>query len=231
MPRKTAVENSAAFHVLRKKGWFAEIAPRFRSALAAEAVMFSAETGETIFHFGDSGAGLFGVATGSFRLSVPREDGSLLPVLTLGAGFWLGDQAALSGKPGLVSIEIRESVTGLHIPAERVRRLVRDMPEIYEAFYQLNRINLRLALRLMAALAAETAVEKLALRLLILSEYSDHHSGWMTLTSEDLAAQIGLSVPSIRRALKALADIGFLERRYARVRIRNPDRIADLRRA
>ena len=168
------------------------------------------------------------MASGSLLLGYPRDDGVQLPVVTVGSGFWLGDLAALSRQPGLVSIEVREDVTGIHVPARQVRHLTRNYPEIFTAFYRLSRINLHLAMRLLAAQSAETATQKVALRLVILSDYAAQDGGWIPVSNDDLSVQLGLSVPTIQRAVKRLADQGFIERGYARIRVLKPDYVGSL---
>ena len=212
-------EINSAFRVLRGRGWFSQINWKFQEALAREARLVRARRGEQIFHFGDPGAGLFGVVSGSVLLSFPREDGILLPLVPLGCGFWVGDLAVLSGKPGIISIETHNDLTAVNISADKVLKLARDMPDIYRAFYELNRINIHLLLRLMTGLTADTADRKIAFRLLILSNYAHGADGWLDLTNHELAAQLGLSLPTVQRAVKRLERNGFLERGYSRIRI------------
>ena len=163
-------ELTEAFRFLRSHGWFSTIDPRLQDALQAEARIVRAKRGDQVFHFGAPGGGLFGVITGAFLISFPREDGVLQPLVPFGPGFWIGDLAALSGKSGIVGLEIQRDVETVNVPAQRVRALVRETPEFWADFYQLNRINVGLALRLLAAMTVETVDEKVALRLNILSD-------------------------------------------------------------
>lgn len=210
---------SEALDILKQQGWFSMIDERFQAALAAEARLIHHRKGEDIFHFGDPGAGLFGVVDGSLFLSYPREDGILLPFVPLGRGFWVGDLAVLSGRPGLVSISTQSDVIAVNIPARRVLKLVEQMPEIWQAFYELNRINIGLALRLLAALTVETAEKKIALRLLILSEYQADEHAWLPISNQELAMQLGLALPTVQRAIKRLEGRGALESGYSKIRI------------
>ncbi|WP_425045088.1 Crp/Fnr family transcriptional regulator [Primorskyibacter sp. S87] len=212
-------DRARAFEVLRSRGWFSRINKKMQAALEAESRLVHARCGEQIFHVGDPGAGLFGIVEGSILLSFPREDGVLVPFSPFGTGYWLGDLAALSGKPGMVSIDVRADVTAVNVPAQRVRRLVKKNPEFYKSFYELNRQNLKVALRLLLALTGESAEQRIALRLRVMADYSVRTDGWVDITNQEMAAQTGLSVPTVQRAVSRLVKCGFLERGYSRIRI------------
>ncbi len=210
---------SDALDILKRKGWYATIAPRFQNALAAEARLLHVKAGQSMGHYGDSANGLFGIVDGSVLLSFPREDGILLPMAPLGSGFWVGDLSVLSGQAGLMSMSSRTDVVAVNIPTHRTLELVRKMPELYSAFYQLTRININLALRLLAALTADTAQTKIAMRLLILSEYLPHEKAWLPVSNNELAIQLGLSLPTVQRTIKKLEAVGAIESGYSKIRI------------
>lgn len=216
-------EIKAAFKVLKRSGWFARIDPEFQALLERDASLVQAKRGEQLYHYGDPGAGLFGIVSGSVLLSFPRRDGELIPFVPFGEGYWLGDLAVLSGKPGLVSIEVRTDCTAVNIPTKAVLELVKQEPRVYRAFYELNRINIELALRLVAAQTAETTEKKILLRLDVFSDFAPADDGWIHITSEELAVQLGVSLRSVRRAIKAMSETGHVETGYAKIRIANPD--------
>ena len=64
---------------------------------------------------------------------------------------------------------------------------------------------------LLAASAAETAEKKIGLRLLILSDYVASEDPWLPLSHREIAAQLGLSMPTVQRALKRLEGRSALE--------------------
>jgi len=187
--------------------------------MEAEARIVTSKRGVQIYDHGAPSEGLFGVVKGSYLLSYPREDGVLQPLSPLGPGFWIGDLSTFSREDGIVAMEAQRDVTAVNVPSRAIRRIIEAQPKFITEFYRLNRINTRLALRLLAATTAETTDEKIELRLSILSEYTHPDDPWLYISHQELANQMGLSVPTVKRSIQRLRDRGFIETSYARMRV------------
>lgn len=207
------------FAKLKAVGWFSGLTPTQQDRLMGVARVFEMGAGESLYTLDDPDVRLFGIAEGSIVVNFPREDGVVLPMASLGQGTWMGELAVMSGHPGLLSVDARTDIVGVSLAAPRVRHLLEVDPAFHAAFYELNRINQALSLRLMAGLTAETAERRVAIRLKILSDYLPPGHEWVELTHSDLAGQVGLSLPSVQRALKSLSQTGCIELGYARIRV------------
>ncbi len=88
--------------------------------------------GETVIKAGDVASGLAVILAG--RIEAVRRDGSgqEIPIVTQGAGAFLGELAQLAGRPALVDCYAREPVKALIIPPERLRALIIAEAELGE---------------------------------------------------------------------------------------------------
>jgi thioredoxin reductase (NADPH) len=88
--------------------------------------------GETVIKAGDVASGLAVILAG--RIEAVRRDGSgqEIPIVTQGAGAFLGELAQLAGRPALVDCYAREPVKALVIPPERLRALIVAEAELGE---------------------------------------------------------------------------------------------------
>lgn len=218
-----------AKEILSSFGWMARIDGAHRDFLLRNARKLTFTAGETIDDAGQEATGLWGLAEGAMMLTVPRDDGEMVPFLTVGEGFWVGDLSTLAGRRGTVGMEARRDCTLLNVPARAVRQLAIDHPESHVSFYQLNYQNLQLTVRLMAAQTAESANAKIALRLAILEDFGTGDDGWLSLTNQDLASQMGLSLATVRRALKRLQQDGVVSTSYGRITIEDREALLQFR--
>jgi CRP/FNR family cyclic AMP-dependent transcriptional regulator len=98
--------------------------------------------GETLFHVGDQGDGLFVVASGNVKIILPPDDGSEPAILTtIGPGGFFGELALLDGARRSATAVALDAVTTLILRRDAFDRLIDDQPELRRA--------------LLAALAAE----------------------------------------------------------------------------
>jgi hypothetical protein len=85
-----------------------------------------------------------------------------------------------------------------------------------------------LALRVLADLTTSPSEARVGLRLLLDSETRQEPDGWFHITQATLAPMVALSVPSLRRILHKMEAAGLVETNYARIRIRDRNRLLQL---
>jgi CRP-like cAMP-binding protein len=217
-----------ALELLARRGWFSERSQAFRTAVAGAVRLREFETGEPLYLYGDIANGIFGIVTGSVDISIPRSDGLELTVHRGNPGFWVGDLALLSSETRLVSLHAAEPTVTVHVSAEQIRRLVRETPSYYEDFYALSHENMATALRLLADMTTSPSEARVGLRLLLDSETQPERGSWFHITQATLAPMVALSVPSLRRILHKMEAAGLVETDYARIRIRDHNRLLRL---
>ena len=208
-----------ALALLARWGWFGERSQDFRTAIAAMARLQDYATGQPLYLFGDPPNGIFGLVSGALDVSIPRSDGLELTAYRANPGFWVGDLALFSGETRIVSLYAAEATRVVHLPVDRLRRLVRENPRYYEDFYALTHQNVALTLRVLADLTTSPSEARVGLRLLLDSETQPEPHGWFHVTQTTLAQMVALSVPSLRRILHKLEKAGLIEASYGRVRV------------
>jgi CRP-like cAMP-binding protein len=214
-------ELAAALATLARAGWFAGRCERTRALIGAEARLRRYRPGEALYRVGDAANGLYGLVGGALRISVPRDDGEDYVIHRADPGFWIGDAAQFSDDARLVTLTAVAPTTVVHIPAEALERLVGAEPHLYRDFYALTHRNFRTALRLFVNTLVPDSDLRVALRLLHQHELAGEPERGVALAQAEFADLVGLSLPTLQRVLKRLAEAGLVELGYGRIRIRD----------
>ena len=135
--RRGEAELSVALRILSAEGWLAQRSKAVRARLRAIAKMRHFAKDERIYLVGDPPNGVFGLVSGSLKISYPRGDGENYTAHRAGSGFWIGDLALFSDQPRLVSVHAAEPTVSAHLPVQDLARLVREDPRLYADFYSL----------------------------------------------------------------------------------------------
>ncbi|WP_333835113.1 Crp/Fnr family transcriptional regulator [Rubrimonas sp.] len=212
-------ELTAALGTLARAGWFSDRSERTRALIGTEARLRRFRPGEALYHVGDAPNGLYGLVEGALRISVPRDDGEDYVIHRADPGFWIGDAAQFSDDARLVTLIAVAHTTVVHIPAEALERLVDAEPRLYRDFYALTHWNLRTALRLFVNTLVPESDLRVALRLLHQDELAGQTERGVALAQAEFADLVGLSLPTLQRALRRLAEAGLVELGYGRIRI------------
>lgn len=210
---------AAALATLARSGWFAGRSERTRALIGAEARLRRFRPGETLYRVGDAPNGLYGLVEGALRLSVPRDDGEDYVIHRADPGFWIGDAAQLSDAGRLVTLTAAAPTLAVHVGADALERLVEAEPRLYRDFYALTHQNFRTALRLFVNTLVPESDLRVALRLLHQDELAGQPERGVALAQAEFADLVGLSVPTLQRALRRLAEAGLVEVGYGRIRI------------
>lgn len=90
------------------------------------------EAGETLVRVGESGHGLLLILSGEIEINQVHGDGHRVPIVTHGAGSFMGELAQLSGAPALVEARALAAGEALAIPPDRLRALLIAEAELGE---------------------------------------------------------------------------------------------------
>jgi CRP/FNR family transcriptional regulator, cyclic AMP receptor protein len=206
-----------AIAILSRRGWFAERPAALRAALRRIGRLRRLSPGEALYLVGDEPNGIFGLVEGGVDIAIPRADGLEMTVHRADTGFWIGDLAMFSGQTRLVSIIAALPTVVVHFPQRPLRLLVEAAPELHGDFYALTYENMRLVLRLVANLASTPSEVRVAMRLLMHDETSER-SG-INISQGKLAELVGLSAPTLQRALRRLQNDNLIRVGYSRIDI------------
>jgi CRP-like cAMP-binding protein len=219
---------ASALRVLEVQGWFAERSKATRARLSAIAKLRTFVKDERIFLAGDPANGIFGLVSGSLKVSLPRGDGEDYTVHRAVVGFWIGDLALLSGKPRLVSVRAAEPTIVVHFTTQDLTSLLREDPRLYADFYALTYENVGLALRLVANLAISSTDKRLADRLIMEADSCGNGDGWVPLSQSELSKLLAVSVPTLQRGVRRFVSAGLLVSSYGRMRVVDRDALVKL---
>jgi CRP-like cAMP-binding protein len=213
----SALNLDTALAIVSQRGWFAERPEALKVALWRAVRLRRFSPGEPLYLLGDDPDGIFGLVDGVVDISIPRSDGLEMTIHRADAGFWIGDLALFAGQKRLVSIVAAQPTVAVHFPQHALRHLLEASPELYVDFYALTYENVRLILRLIANLASTPSEVRVAMRLLMYDETSDR-SG-INISQGKLAELVGLSAPTLQRALRRLQDDNLIKVGYSRIDI------------
>ncbi|MEX0285932.1 MAG: Crp/Fnr family transcriptional regulator [Paracoccaceae bacterium] len=194
-------------------GWMTECSDPLRRWFSENGRWREVPKGKSLFRDGDETDGMYGVATGALDLEFAPQDVSDMVTLRMNPGGWVGHGSLVPNMPR--PFNLRASVDSLlyYVPAHRLRGLLQERPEFWPEFYALT---IRQILALMAFIGEAQSLlpeTRLARQLLSLSATD----GSIKLAQNDLAATLGISKSSLRRALKVLVDSGAIRTGYNRV--------------
>jgi CRP-like cAMP-binding protein len=203
---------------LDRTGWLASQTDDFRRWVAGSAVWRTYAPGQFIYQAGDSSNGLYGLAEGGLEITFPLIAQEPVVVYRAEVGVWIGDNAELAELPRMVSLMAATECRILQLPGRAIRTLLAEQPEHWRAFYRLSATNVKILAVLLAEALALTVRARVCRRLLQLSKESPD----VEITQDDLARMLGVARATMRRTLADLADVGGIELRYRKVRVRNP---------
>ena len=221
-PASTLFTVSSAWPVLESRGWLGGRSTEVREALRGIARVHALESGQYLYAAGSKPNGVFGLVEGAIDIGIPRADGEELIVHRADPGFWIGDLALFADQLRLVSVRAVTSSRFVHLPQERLLRLVQERPAVVNDFYELTHRNVRLTLQLLGNLSISPSDVRVANRLLLQLDNLPAGSEWVDMSQEELAGLVALSAPTLQRTLRRLENAGLIEVGYRQLRV--PDR-------
>ncbi|WP_341893532.1 Crp/Fnr family transcriptional regulator [Variovorax sp. YR752] len=181
--------------------------------------------GESLFHKGSSPDALFGVVSGSLRVSVVAPGGREAVIAMLEPGHWFGEVSLLVGRERVYDTCAVDTTEMAVVAAADFHRLVAEHPDVHMAFTRLVCLRLRQALAWIDDVILMPLPVRLAHRLLTLDARAvapAEEGGGGTLlgvSQEDLSFMLGVSRQSVNRQLKLWEEDGTLRVRYRSIEL------------
>jgi CRP/FNR family transcriptional regulator, cyclic AMP receptor protein len=178
--------------------------------------------GGLIHHKGDEPSGLFGVVSGSVKVSSTLPDGREAILTYLEPGQWFGEIALFDGRARTHDAWAVGSAELLHLPRPMFNRMLADMPELYPHFIRLLCTRVRAAFAFIEDSALLPLPARLAKRVLQLAEAYGSARGKLTvidlhMPQEELGAMLSISRQSVNKELKAWERQGWVRVEYGRL--------------
>lgn len=198
---------------LRRTALFCDVDRGLLEPLASRAVLRRFARGQVVFTEGEPSDHLYVVRDGRLRVLVRSGRGDEMTLSVLGPGDALGELSMIDGRPRSASVEALEAAQLLTLPAAAVRAALRADPALLFAVAE----QLAATVRRLTGEAADLVFLDLPRRLakLLLSEAAGDDPGGLSrvnpgLSQSGLAARLGVTRPSLNRALGGLVRRGWI---------------------
>lgn len=183
------------------------------------------QTGQAVFHIGDTGDSLHLVLTGRLVARVVDPDGRDTAIGVLGPGDFFGEMAVFGGdQERSASVVALEEVTTLELRRDALVSLRREFPEVNDILLRLlARRGAQLIDRVQESLFVGVN-QRVARRVYEVGRhYFDRTLPVVVpLTQEEIATLAGTTRPSANQALKVLESRGMVQLARGRVEITDP---------
>lgn len=209
------------FHSSRESDFLADIDGAVRQILFDAGNRKSLTAGQSIQRDGDAERSLMVVQSGRVRLSKTGAEGKRTTLAHLGEGDVLGLFALIVDRPKAYDAEAEIATKLLLVDKAAFNRLLDREPLFRNHVFQFLARRLESAFQALSDERSLPLVFKTAKALLY---YADAE-GWVRLTQQALAEQLGASRNGLGLALRSLSEEGLIERHYGSIRIAAPDRL------
>ena len=183
--------------------------------------------GDSVFLKGSAPDALFGVLSGSLRVSVVAPGGREAVIAILKPGHWFGEVSLLVGRERVYDTCALAATEMAVLQAEDFHRLVAERFDVHMAFTRLVCMRLRQALAWIDDAILMPLPVRLAHRLLTLDPRPAGAMGAVSLdvSQEDLAFMLGVSRQSVNRLLKMWGEDGTLRVGYRHIELLDRGRL------
>ncbi len=180
------------------------------------------QRGDSLFLKGSAPDALFGVVSGSLRVSVVAAGGREAVIAVLEPGHWFGEVSLFVGRERVYDTCAVDAAEVAVVHAEDFHRLVDTQPAVHMAFTRLVCMRLRQALAWIDDAILQPLPVRLAHRLLTLDARpgaAPDGAAVLAVSQEDLAFMLGVSRQSVNRQLKLWEEDGTLRVRYRSIEL------------
>ena len=220
--------NLATLTVLTNSTWFRGIAPTLLREIAALSQQRRYHAGEIVFHRDEPGDYLYGVISGSIRVTTHATDGRQLALNTMMAGDLIGEIAVLDGGSRTASGHALEETLVFVVPREQFTALMMRQPTI--ALHMIELLCDRV--RHTSQQVEEAAFLSLSQRLARLLEKFVDETGagvpcTITTSQSELGSFLNASRQAVNGALQKWQKAGFITLRRGRIDVHDLSGVLD----
>lgn len=207
---------------------FRGLAPEILDQLVAMSVTKNLKHGEVLFLKGADGEGLYGVLTGSVKITIPSLTGKELMLGVMGPGQLFGEIALLDGGERTASAEALGATRVLLVPHRAFNAFLAKRPELYLYFLgimceRMRATNTRLEDVAFLGLGARLAKVLLHLAIEHGSVGPDGTTIRRRLSQSALGQMVGSSRESVNKQLQAWKEAGWIGMEGGKIVVRKPE--------
>ncbi|MDH4557788.1 Crp/Fnr family transcriptional regulator [Pseudomonas sp. BN417] len=202
--------------------WFSQLPAALRDELLAMAQLRRLAPGQRLFRRGDPPCGLYAVLEGAVRVGSISESGKELLLVLVEPPHWFGEISLFDGQPRTHDAFAEGPVTLLNLPQAPLLALLERQPQHWRDFALLMSQKLRLAFIALEEMSLLPAPQRLARRLLMITEGYGGLAGRrrvIQLAQEQLAMMLAISRQTTNQILKDLEAQGALRLAYGEIEI------------
>ncbi len=213
---------------LMSNPWFAGLPPPVRDDVLASTQLRTLVQGQCVFRRGDPPDYLFALLEGCVRISGTSSDGREALLNFYEPGAWFGEVSVLDGGPRTHDAHAHTPVRLLQLATPDFERLLQAHPVLGRKLLQLECSRLRMMLEGFEAFSTHSLEQRLAMRLLDLSQAFGQPQGGGTaidlhLSQEVLAQMVGSTRQRVNQLLRQWEQGGWVSHRYGRLVLLRPD--------
>lgn len=211
---------------LLESPWLGACSADFAAALLDRAIIRQAPAGARLFHAGDEGGGLFGIASGVVEISLHLSHPDTSIVHLAHAGYWAGHRPLLGRRRGIGVVARSDTVWAL-VPQHAVQAFLAANPHWWQCIARLADDNTEIALEGLADLTRHDSRLRAIAVLLRLAgcRYRDPPGGGpveLRLSQNELAAMAVMSRNTLNGIMRELVGDRLVAVGYRQVRLRAP---------
>ena len=211
--------------VLRQDAWFSSLEDEDAQRLLACARRKKLEKGQVLYWRGESlpddGASFYCLVDGSLKASAHAMDGRETILRILEPGAWFGELSVIDALPRDYSMTAETDVQLLDVPRDAFLGLMRQA-SFANAITRLMGYRLRMFYSAFEHAVSSPPLTKVAHRLVLIAH---HGRPWnscapmasLKVSQESLCLMLGLSRPTLIRALKSLESSGAIMQKYGEI--------------
>lgn len=211
-------------------GWLSRTPASFQQAVLARCILRSFKAGAAIFRKGDPPGGLFGLVRGGLAVDIaPAERGPYMAYF-LTPGAWFGGAPAFSGQPRQVGLRATRSTELLYLPLHAINAIIAEDPMAWRSFALVGFANLETAISVCDDLMIRDHTKRFIAMLLQLGSCrlatpTGGEPMEIDVGQAELATMANVARNTAGIILRTLAQGGFIDMSYRRIRIVDPDRL------
>ncbi|HEY0062708.1 MAG TPA: Crp/Fnr family transcriptional regulator [Telluria sp.] len=216
------VETDALLAGMSRNGWFGALPGEIRARMVDQAELVRLRPGEMLFRQGDPPSGLYGLVSGTLKMSSLREDGREAILAVLEQGIWFGEISLIDDQPRTHDATAIGQVEVLVLPRAAFDALM-ERAVFARAVAQLMAGRIRLLYGIVEDATLRSTRARITRRLLLMARGDITLSPLMRprvpVSQEGLAMMLGISRQTLSKELRLLADQGVIVLGYGYIEV------------
>lgn len=206
--------------ILAESYWFAALPVGMQQAMLEHARWIQLNSGEFLFRRGDASDGVYAVLQGAMNVGAVDNQGKEALLVIAEPVMWFGEICLVDDLPRTHDAMAAMSTTLLKLDQQVFRDILNRQPEYWRYIALLLSQKLRLVLHNVESLALHPAAQRLAQRLMQISEgygHRDTRQPVIKVSQERLALMMSLSRQTINTLLRRFEEQGIIRLGFAEI--------------